>query len=86
MLPTEAALRGRVAWPVKSVAYAVACCCRAQKEVVTFDKFVSIIPPLSIICTLKANFEPFRIGSSGLVAGLCWAVLGTRVEATLTAL
>ena len=34
----------------------------------------------------KANFEPFRRGSSGLVAGLCWAVLGTRVEATLTAL
>ena len=34
---------------------------------------------------LKANFGPFRRGSSGLVAGLCWAVLGTRVEATLTA-
>ena len=35
---------------------------------------------------LKANFEAFRRGSSGLVAGLCWAVLGARVEATLTAL
>ena len=41
--------------------------------------------PWACPACLKANFGPFRRGSSGLVAGLCWAVLGARVEATLTA-
>ena len=41
--------------------------------------------PFNSYILLKANFGPFRRGSSGLVAGLCWAVLGARVEATRTA-